>query len=167
MALDEDCHDFAGGLDHLGVPLCGLLALIAVWERPRAPGAATPTVDQTPRGEGRVGVSKDLHEGPHFPMFPRNASPRRLHGSPPRQRHVPQPRHRGTVRSLSRLGGAVVSAVAKSPKVKIAAVGVKKSAAATGKKIAAKVKAALARMTPEQREARMAKMHAWRKARKG
>jgi hypothetical protein len=40
---------------------------------------------------------------------------------------------------------------------------VKRSATTTGKRIGSAVKAAWARMTPAQRKARIAKMHAWRK----
>lgn len=67
------------------------------------------------------------------------------------------------LRSIAGLMSAVGGAVAGSREVRGAAAKVKRSASVTGKKIGAKVKAAWAKLTPEQRKARVAKMHAWRK----
>jgi hypothetical protein len=65
--------------------------------------------------------------------------------------------------SVTNLLVKVGEAVRGSAEVATAAGRVKRAGTATGKKIGSKVKAAWARMTPAQRKARIAKMHAWRK----
>ena len=67
------------------------------------------------------------------------------------------------LRSIAGLVDAASTAIASSRDVKRAATGVKKSASATGKKISSAVKAAWAKLSPEDRAARIRKMHAWRK----
>jgi hypothetical protein len=65
--------------------------------------------------------------------------------------------------SVTTLLVTVGEAVRGSAEVATAARGVKRAGTETGKKIGAKVKAAWARLTPSQRKARIARMHAWRK----
>jgi hypothetical protein len=61
---------------------------------------------------------------------------------------------------------ATESALAEGRRLQASAVAVGSAAKSAGKKIAAKVKASWARLSPAQRKARVAKMHAWRKKRK-
>jgi hypothetical protein len=71
------------------------------------------------------------------------------------------------LRSVGRLVDSVGAAVKSDAAVRGAAAEVKKNATETGRKIGAKVKAAWARLTKDERAARIEKMHAWRKAKKG
>ena len=67
------------------------------------------------------------------------------------------------LRSVTRLVESIGSAVTKDPAVKRAARDVTKSASATSRKIGSKIKASWAKLTSEERKARVEKMHAWRK----
>ena len=67
------------------------------------------------------------------------------------------------LRAVTGLVGSVETTVRSGRQVGRAARDVKDAASDTGKKIGVKVKAAWARLTPAQRKARIAKMHAWRK----
>ncbi len=71
------------------------------------------------------------------------------------------------LRSIAGLLSAVGGAVAGSSEVRAAAAGVKRSASVTGRKISSKVRAAWAKLTPAERKARIAKVHAWRKTGRG
>jgi hypothetical protein len=65
--------------------------------------------------------------------------------------------------SVTNLLVKVGEAVRDSAEVHAAAGRVQRAGTETGRKIGSKVRAAWARLTPAQRKARIAKMHAWRK----